>query len=83
MRSSPSFRRVADLPDLALLDDLARLLRCSSATIRRRVRAGVFPVLPLPGVDKRRRFSLAPVERYLDRGPCWARCGVCDPDDPC
>ena len=67
-RSPHSVRRVADLPDVLLLDDLARLLRCSTWTIRRRLRGGVFPVPPLPGVDNRLRFSRSAVERFLDRG---------------
>ena len=66
-RSPHSVRRVADLPDVVLLDDLARLLRCSPSTIRRRLRGGVFPVAPLPGVDNRLRFSRAAVQRFLDR----------------
>ena len=67
-RSPHSIRRVADLPDVLLLDDLARLFRCSPSTIRRRVRGGVFPVPPLPGVDNRLRFSRVAVERFLERG---------------
>ena len=67
-RSPHSVRRVADLPDVLLLDDLARLLRCSKWTIRRRLRGGVFPVPPLSGVDNRLRFSRSAVERFLDRG---------------
>ena len=66
-RSPYSFRRVADLPELALLDDVARLLRCLPSTIRRRVRGGVFPVPPLPGVDNRARFSGAAGEPYIAR----------------
>ena len=67
-RSSPWVRRVRDLPDLVLLDDLACLLRSRSSTLRRPVRGSVFPVPPLPAVDIRRRFSRAAVGRCLARG---------------
>ena len=67
-RSSPWVRRVDDLPDLVPVDDLARLLRSLSSTLRRPVRGGVFPVPQLPGVDLRRRFSRAAAGRCLARG---------------
>lgn len=67
-RSSHLVRRVADLPDVLFLEDLAWLLRCSPWTIRRRVRGGVFPLSPLPSVDNRLRFSRAAAERLLERG---------------
>ena len=56
------------LPEVLFLDDLAKLLRCSPSTIKRRVRARVFPVAPLPGIDKRPRWSKAMVLRWLAVG---------------
>ncbi|MYH30292.1 MAG: hypothetical protein F4137_15900, partial [Acidobacteria bacterium] len=47
------------LPAVLLLDDVAALLRCSTTTIKRRLRARVFPVAPLSGIDKRPRWSRA------------------------
>ena len=60
--------RTDGLPEVLFLDDLARLLRCSPSTIKRRVRARVFPVAPLPGIDKRPRWSKAMVLRWLGSG---------------
>ena len=47
------------LPEVLFIDDVAALLRCSPSTIKRRLRARVFPVAPLPGIDKRPRWSKA------------------------
>ena len=60
--------RTDGLPEVLFLDDLAKLLRCSPSTIKRRVRARVFPVAPLPGIDKRPRWSKAMVLRWLAVG---------------
>ena len=60
--------RTDGLPEVLFLDDLAKLLRCSPSTIKRRVRARVFPVAPLPGIDKRPRWSRAMVLRWLAVG---------------
>ena len=57
-----------ELPEVLLLDDVAALLRCSPTTIKRRLRAHVFPVPPLPGIDKRPRWSKAMVLRWLAVG---------------
>ena len=59
---------VDELPAVLLLDDLAELLRCSPTTIKRRLRARVFPVAPLPGIDKRPRWSKTAVLRWLAAG---------------
>ena len=56
------------LPDVLLLDDMAALLRCSPSTIKRRLRAHVFPVAPLPAIDKRLRWSKAAMLRWLADG---------------
>ena len=56
------------LPEVLFLDDLAALLRCSPSTIKRRLRARVFPVAPLPGIDKRPRWSKAMVLQWLAVG---------------
>ena len=58
----------AELPEVLLLDDVAALLRCSPTTIKRRLRAHVFPVAPLPGIDKRPRWSKAMLLRWLEAG---------------
>ena len=56
------------LPDVLFLDDVAALLRCSPSTIKRRLRARVFPVAPLPGIDKRHRWSKTAVLAWLAAG---------------
>ena len=56
------------LPAVLFVEDLAALLRCSSSTIRRRLRAGVLGIPTLPGVDKRPRFSRTVVLDHLGRG---------------
>ena len=56
------------LPAVLLLDDVAALLRCSTTTIKRRLRARVFPVAPLAGIDKRPRWSRAALLRWLESG---------------
>ncbi len=50
-----------ELPDVLFLNDLASLLRCHPKTIRRRLDARVFPVAPIPGIDRRPRWSKAAV----------------------
>ena len=56
------------LPEVLFLDDVAALLHCSPATIKRRLRAQVFPVPPLPGIDKRPRWSKASFAQRLAVG---------------
>ena len=58
--------RLEALPDVLTLRELARVLRCSESTIKRRLRTGVFPIPTLRGVDKRMRFAKTAVVRYLD-----------------
>jgi len=60
--------RFDDLPDVLFVQDVAAVLRCSPSTVRRRIRAGVLPVPPLPGVDKRWRCSRVAFLRWLARG---------------
>ena len=57
-----------ELPDVLFIADVAAVLRCSPSTVRRRIRAGVFTVPPLPGVDKRWRCSRVAFVRWLGRG---------------
>ncbi|MDE2905812.1 MAG: helix-turn-helix domain-containing protein [Acidobacteriota bacterium] len=45
---------------------MADLLRCSVSTIRRRVRSNDFPVAPLPGIDKKLRWSMDAVCDWID-----------------
>ena len=59
---------VDDLPEVLLLEDMVVLLRCSKSTIKRRLRAGVFPLSPLPGIDRKLRWSKAAVLRWLATG---------------
>ena len=56
------------LPAVLFLEELAALLRCSPSTIKRRLRARVFPVAPLPGIDARPRWSTAAVRQWLVTG---------------
>ena len=57
-----------ELPDVLFLEDLAALLRCHPKTIKRRLEAHVFPVAPIPGIDRRPRWSKAAVLRWLAAG---------------
>ena len=52
--------------DVLTLEDMASVLVTSSTTIKRRLRAGTFPIRPLVGIDRRRRWSRMDVRRYLD-----------------
>ena len=56
------------LPDVLFLEDVAALLRCSPSTLKRRLRAHVFPVAPIQGIDKRPRWSKAAVMQWLSVG---------------
>ncbi len=57
-----------NLPEVLFIEDVAALLRCSPSTIQRRLRAHVFPVAPLPGIDKRPRWSRAALMQWLEAG---------------
>ena len=57
-----------ELPDVLFLGDLATLLRCHPKTIRRRIEARVFPVAPIPGIDRRPRWSKTAVLQWLATG---------------
>ena len=59
---------VETLPAVLFLEDLVALLRCSRATLERRVKAGVFPVAPIQGVDSRPRWSKVAVLQWLALG---------------
>ncbi len=59
---------VESLPEVLFLDDMAALLRCSRSTLERRVRAGTFPLAPVPGIDKRLRWSKAATLHWLAVG---------------
>ena len=54
-----------DLPPVLLIQDVARIMRCSTSTINRRLRARTFPVDPLPAIDKRKRWSITSFEQYF------------------
>ena len=66
--------RLDDLGDVLLLTELAVVLRTSTRTIKRHLRAGTFPIPTLPGIDKRVRFAKAGVERYLHRDSGGRKC---------
>jgi predicted DNA-binding transcriptional regulator AlpA len=52
--------------DILFIDDVARMLKTSRATIERRLKEGTFPIPTLPGhIDKRPRWTRQVVERYL------------------
>ena len=55
-----------DGPRILFIEDVALIFRCSTSTIKRRLRAKTFPVDPLSPVDKKRRWSAASVYRYID-----------------
>lgn len=61
--------RVEDFDDVLFLHELAAVLKTSTRTIRRHLRAGTLPIRTLPSIDKRHRFGRADVERYLASGP--------------
>jgi predicted site-specific integrase-resolvase len=63
----PTAIRVEDLGDVLFLTDVAAVLRTSTRTIKRHLRAGTFPIPSLPGIDKRVRFARVDVARYLRR----------------
>lgn len=58
-----------DIPDVCFIDDVARALRCSVTTIKRRLRVGTFPIPSLPSVDSRRRWSGDDVRQFIARAP--------------
>lgn len=55
------------LPPVLLLDDMAQVMRTSTRTIKRGLRAGTFPIRPIRGIDKKIRFAGGDVERFLSR----------------
>ena len=57
-----------DLPAVLVIGDVARLLRCSPVTIRRRLHAHAFPVAPLPSIDKKLRWSARAIFDWIDAG---------------
>ena len=57
-----------DPSEVLFIEDVADLLRTSPSTIRRRLRAGVFPVPPLPGIDKRLRWSRRSFDSWFRKG---------------
>jgi excisionase family DNA binding protein len=50
------------------LDELAAVLQVSSATIKRQVLAGTFPIPRIAGVGRRWRFSGPAVQEWLETG---------------
>jgi len=58
-----------DVPDVCFLEDVARALRCSTKTIRRRLAVGTFPIPSLPSIDSRRRWAGEDVRQFIARAP--------------
>ena len=56
-----------DYAGTLLIADMVRVLKTSDNTIRRRLKAGTFPIPPLDGLDNRLRWSGPVVKRWLDR----------------
>lgn len=61
--------RLEDCKDILTIEELASVLLTSDTTIKRRLRDGTFPIAPLLGIDKRKRWSRTAVQRYLDGHP--------------
>ena len=59
----------AALPRVLFIGDLAAILRCSPATILRRITDGTFPLVPLPPIDSRLRWSRDRVLDWLATDP--------------
>ena len=67
MKDKAEPRGLDSLGDVLLLDEVAEVLRTSTRTIKRQLRAGTFPIRRLEGIDKRHRWAKADVDRYLHR----------------
>lgn len=52
--------------EVLFIGDVAKLLGLSVRTIERKLAAGTFPIPCLASVDRRHRWSVAAVRRYLD-----------------
>ena len=60
------------LPDVLMIRDLAKLLRCSTKTIERRLAARDNLPPRLPSIDNRHRWARATVEAWLQHpGALW------------
>ena len=57
------------IPAVCFIDDVARALRCSTTTIKRRLRVGTFPIPSLPSIDSRRRWAGEDVRQFIARAP--------------
>jgi hypothetical protein len=70
--TSPQMTAPSDIatpePDVLFIEDIAKLLRTSRATIERRRRDRSFPIPELPAIDKRARWARRSVEEYLSAG---------------
>jgi hypothetical protein len=66
--------RPIDYDGTLLIADMCRVLKTSDNTIRRRLKAGTFPIPPLDGIDNRLRWSGPVVRRWLEKnGPLGGR----------
>lgn len=64
----PTAGRLDEFGDVLLLDEVAEVLRTSTRTIKRHLRAGTFPIPRLLGIDKRLRFAKTDVARFVGDG---------------
>ena len=64
--STPARLTLEGCGDVLTLEEVASVLVTSPTTVKRRLRAGTFPIRPLLGIDRRRRWSRTDVRRYLD-----------------
>lgn len=55
------------LPLILFDDDVCRVFGISRTTLRKLRRHGAFPIVPLPALDKRTRYSRVDVARFLAR----------------
>ena len=69
----PTVTSVDALPAVLFVADVARLLRCSTATVVRRVMDGTFPVVPLAPIDCRLRWSRDRLLDWIDGDPSRRR----------
>ena len=51
-----------------MIGDVARLRRCSTVTIRRRLHMREFPAPPLPSIDRKLPWSARAVLDWIDSG---------------
>ena len=66
-QNGENVNRLDECGDVLVLDELGDVLRISTRTIKRRLRAGTCPIRALHGLDRKWRWAKADVEKYLRR----------------